>query len=1176
MSKLPNILTKVGIVPKTTRINQVWDTDVNEIVAAIEDNDTRIVNIESGQGAQVIDVSAEWTSGLSFNCTADNFPVLGTFYSATAGTVASAAAHATLDRIDTIVASSGTPGAISIIEGTPASTAVVVPPDIDLSLYYPIKNVIIRALATEPEDTSTELVYDENVGEPTEWTATENTGATEIVVNSTNDAYSGTTSIEYTTSSNGDTLTLTNATTISTSNIDLITFYIKLKADLGNKKITLKFYEATAKLGKNFNIGNGNYGFDSSLLTWQKITIDKAALKLPVASIDIITIQINKGSFDGAYIDLFKIHQGSGTDNPQTWVEEAPSDGTPYARQDEAWTNISPSGEANSGSNTNTAGVGVFAQKVGLDLQFKGINAGSNKITVTDDVANDEIDIDVDINNIAPPAVQVPITDAGGIITATEVEGALQENRTAIDLNTAKTSFTNLTGEVTSVGDAATLDKTAISNQTLVTAVGADHVAIIDATDGTLKKSLISDFASAGGDMAAASYDPATINEQLVGLTATQTLTNKTLTSPTLTTPALGTPVSGVMTNVTGTAAGLTAGTVTTNANLTGDVTSVGNATTIGAASVEIAMIDASGTPDSSSFLRGDGTWNAATTSADVVGPASAVDENIAIYNGTTGKIIEDSLINKSVIEVNAKKAIVYNVEDYSASGDGAQYTDGATTATDATFTSASNPFVVGDVGKLIHIEGAGTAGAYHTTTIASYTGAGEIEMTDVAVTTVAGTAVFVFGTENTTYLQTAIQAVYDDGGGVLYFPKGIYLINGALQNNVGADLIDYNSQLYVPDSDIDVIDRPAIEFVGEVQPNLMQSGGLTGFEKPPISGVILLSTIQGSGTTPSVIAVRGASTNIVANMSYTSVQFKNLSVLVTPDANSKVTMGGLSGEYAAYVNYEYITCYPYNLDLWDSGEPDVIHVIGISLTTRSGEWTSSATNCNVGGFSSGFLASEFCYITNVGATCCVYAYEQGGCVHPTNYTHIASMWCKYAFYVNPTANVGIFKVDSLLMEWGNQTKWFDDVATILDTSHEGQGSVSWNIVKAGGTTGFDVFSKVGGDDIKTEPLYLENRVNLQTGTTYTPTIEDAYRPTKLTNGGAITVTIPPYTDLNYDLGASLTFYQGGAGQVTFVGGTGVTINTPETLKLTDQYAACALVKEAANTWVIIGRLEAV
>lgn len=48
-----------------------------------------------------------------------------------------------------------------------------------------------------------------------------------------------------------------------------------------------------------------------------------------------------------------------------------------------------------------------------------------------------------------------------------------------------------------------------------------------------------------------------------VDKTTAQTLTNKTLSSPVLTAPALGTPASGVATNLTGTAAGLTAGTAT-------------------------------------------------------------------------------------------------------------------------------------------------------------------------------------------------------------------------------------------------------------------------------------------------------------------------------------------------------------------------------------------------------------------------------------------------------------------------------------------------------------------------------------------------------------------------------------------------------------------------------------
>jgi len=57
-------------------------------------------------------------------------------------------------------------------------------------------------------------------------------------------------------------------------------------------------------------------------------------------------------------------------------------------------TGLAGEGEVNTASNIGTAGVGVFDGKVGEDLQFKNINAGSAKITITDDTSNNEIDID--------------------------------------------------------------------------------------------------------------------------------------------------------------------------------------------------------------------------------------------------------------------------------------------------------------------------------------------------------------------------------------------------------------------------------------------------------------------------------------------------------------------------------------------------------------------------------------------------------------------------------------------------------------------------------------------------------------------------------------------------------------------------------------------------------------
>jgi hypothetical protein len=128
-----------------------------------------------------------------------------------------------------------------------------------------------------------------------------------------------------------------------------------------------------------------------------------------------------------------------------------------------------------------------------------------------------------------------------GTVTATTFVGALTGNASTVTTNA------NLTGHITSVGNAAVLGS----------------------------------FTSA--QLAAALTDE------------TGTGANVFATSPTLVTPALGTPSSGNLANctfptlnqnTTGNAA-----TVTTNANLTGPVTSVGNATAIAAGNITNAML---------------------------------------------------------------------------------------------------------------------------------------------------------------------------------------------------------------------------------------------------------------------------------------------------------------------------------------------------------------------------------------------------------------------------------------------------------------------------------------------------------------------------------------------------------------------------------------------------------
>ncbi len=55
------------------------------------------------------------------------------------------------------------------------------------------------------------------------------------------------------------------------------------------------------------------------------------------------------------------------------------------------------SGEVNTASNVGTAGVGLFKQKAGVDLELKKLNPASSKVTIIDDAGNSKIDIDVSV-----------------------------------------------------------------------------------------------------------------------------------------------------------------------------------------------------------------------------------------------------------------------------------------------------------------------------------------------------------------------------------------------------------------------------------------------------------------------------------------------------------------------------------------------------------------------------------------------------------------------------------------------------------------------------------------------------------------------------------------------------------------------------------------------------------
>lgn len=142
-------------------------------------------------------------------------------------------------------------------------------------------------------------------------------------------------------------------------------------------------------------------------------------------------------------------------------------------------------GQTNTASNIGAGGVGVYDSKSGVDLRFRNINAGSSKISVTDDSGNDEIDIDVVESNLTLTESQ--ISDLQTYLTA-EVDGSItNEGDLTVGAGTASTSVisSNTSGstDVTLTAGAG-INISESGNIITLTASGSDTFSSIE-VDGT-------------------------------------------------------------------------------------------------------------------------------------------------------------------------------------------------------------------------------------------------------------------------------------------------------------------------------------------------------------------------------------------------------------------------------------------------------------------------------------------------------------------------------------------------------------------------------------------------------------------------------------------------------------------------------------------------------------------
>ena len=104
-----------------------------------------------------------------------------------------------------------------------------------------------------------------------------------------------------------------------------------------------------------------------------------------------------------------------------------------------------------------------------------------------------------------------------------------------------------------------------------------------------------------------------------------------------------------------------------------------------------------------------------------------------------------------------------------------------------------------------------------------------------------------------------------------------------------------------------------------------------------------------------------------------------------------------------------------------------------------------------------------------------------------------------------------------------------------------------------------------GAQDVRT--------VNNQTSD-YTLQLSDSTAYIRLNKATAANITVPANATVAFPVGTEIPVTQKGAGQVTFVAASGVTINTSETLKLRRQNSTALLIKVAADEWDLTGDMQ--
>lgn len=291
--------------------------------------------------------------------------------------------------------------------------------------------------------------------------------------------------------------------------------------------------------------------------------------------------------------------------------------------------------------------------------------------------------------------------------------------------------------------------------------------------------------------------------------------------------------------------------------------------------------------------------------------------------------------------------------------------------------------------------------------------------------------------TDDTAAIQAAIDAAAAAGGGVVYFPAGVYSVQGALQDGARG-----NAQLILPSVDT-TGEQIGITLLGETLPGFVPS--LTGSITTP--AVTTLKSTLNSGAGGALLGGWGP-VGSYQNSTLINLRIENLAFQMP----SNPVLSALNLSHVEAVELVNVVAHTGTYQISAVTQPTTATSYGIVTPQNSnGAWTV-LDGVLVVGFYNGYQINEHFTATMISAFACYYAAVLPVAGHATWIDRFLIQWSRNGLRFTGAQHILIGELN--IEHHATTGAWYDPVYDVDDASNYGVGSIVYHVTISG--TGAD------------------------------------------------------------------------------------------------------------------------